>query len=163
MQFHPQEPVDTVFTEIDDLATIAEMAEAPLTQPQKINMAFLLFQKTQVFNRGLTSWISHPAEEQTWEIFKQHFRQAQLEMRQTGALTVQEAINHTQLMELVSQGVQDAILEHAGQSTTTPKIHQIFPHFLPNLFNFIIKTGHIFYTNFQVGRFKFSLKHIKVM
>ena len=45
MQFHPQEPVDTVFTAIDDLATIVEMAEAPLMQPQKINMAFLLFQK----------------------------------------------------------------------------------------------------------------------
>ena len=35
IQFHPQEPVDTVFAEIDDLATIAEMAEASLTQPQK--------------------------------------------------------------------------------------------------------------------------------
>ncbi len=60
MQYHPQEPVDTVFTEIDDLATLAEMAEAPMTQPQKINIAYLLFQKTQSFSRGLTSWIARP-------------------------------------------------------------------------------------------------------
>ena len=39
MPFHPQEPVDTIFMEINDLATIAEMAEASLTQPQKSNMA----------------------------------------------------------------------------------------------------------------------------
>ena len=63
MQFYPQEPVHTIFIEIDDLATIAEMAEATLTQLQKINMARLLFQKTQAFNRGLTSWISRPAAE----------------------------------------------------------------------------------------------------
>ena len=112
MPFHPQEPVDTIFTEIDDLATIAEMAEASLTQPQKINMAFLLFQKTQAFNRGLTSWISRPAKEQTWDNFKQHFQQAQLEMQRTRAITVQEAINHTQLMNLVSQGVQDSLQAH---------------------------------------------------
>ena len=75
----------------------------------KINIAFLLFQKKQAFNRGLTYWISRPANEQAWGNFRQHFRQAQLEMRQTGAITVQEAINHTQLMKLVSQGVQNVL------------------------------------------------------
>ena len=98
MQYQPHEPVDTVFTEIDDLGTLAEMAEAPLTQPQKINIAHLLFQNTQAFNRGLTAWIGRPADEQTWENFKQHFRRAQLDLRKTGALTVQETINHTELM-----------------------------------------------------------------
>ena len=127
MPFHPQEPVDTIFTEINDLATIAEMAEASLTQPQKINMAFLLFQKTQAFNRGLTSWISRPVEEQTWDNFKQHFRQAQLEMRRTGAITVQEAINHTQLMDLVSQGVQDALQAHALHPTPTATVASDHP------------------------------------
>ena len=112
MQYQPTEPVDTVFTEIDDLATISKMAGAPLTQAQKINMAYLLFQQTQSFNRGLTSWNSRPPHEHTWNTFKQHFCQAQLDLRCTGALTVGSTINHTELMDLVLQGVQNALHSH---------------------------------------------------
>lgn len=109
MQYQPTEPVDTIFTEIDDLATISEMADAPLTEAQKINMAYLLFQQTQSFNRGLTSWNSRPPQDHTWNNFKQHFRQAQLDLRRTGALTVGGTINHAELMDLVSQGVHNAL------------------------------------------------------
>ena len=38
MAFPLNEPVDTVFTKIDDLGTIAELARAPMTEQQKINI-----------------------------------------------------------------------------------------------------------------------------
>ena len=37
----PEEPVDTIFAEIDDLATIADFANAPISEHQKINMAYI--------------------------------------------------------------------------------------------------------------------------
>ena len=41
----PEELVDTIFAEIDDLATIADFTNAPLTEHQKINMAYIYFQR----------------------------------------------------------------------------------------------------------------------
>ena len=40
----PEELVDTIFAEIDDLATIPDFANAPLTEYHKINMAYIYFQ-----------------------------------------------------------------------------------------------------------------------
>ena len=40
MQFIASEPVDVIITEIDDLADIAEIAKSPLTDSQKIDLAY---------------------------------------------------------------------------------------------------------------------------
>ena len=52
----PQEPVDTIFGEIDDLATIANYTKAPLTNFRKVNMAYIYFQKCGIFKSTLTKW-----------------------------------------------------------------------------------------------------------
>ena len=77
LTFPPNEPVDTIFTEIDNLATIAELARAPMSEQQKINMAYLLLQNTQVYSNALNKWNQRELAEQNWENFKEHFRTAQ--------------------------------------------------------------------------------------
>ena len=77
MNFPPNEPVCTLFTEIDQLSTIAELAKAPLLERQKINMGYLLLQKVQVYTMVLTKWNQQGANKHTWENFKMHFRDAQ--------------------------------------------------------------------------------------
>ena len=52
--YPPQEPVDTIFREIDDLTTITNYAKAPLTGFQKVNMAYIYFQKCGIFKSTLT-------------------------------------------------------------------------------------------------------------
>ena len=54
--FPPSEPVDTIFIEIDKLASIADIANSPITLRQKINMAYLLFQKLHVYKNALNRW-----------------------------------------------------------------------------------------------------------
>ena len=51
-------------------------------------------------------------------------------MRRTGAITVQESINHSQLLDLVSQGVQDAL--QANSLHPTPN-HTAPPSLLTNM------------------------------
>ncbi len=109
MTFPPNEPIDTIFTEIDDLGTIAELARVPMTEQQKINMGYLLIQQTQVYSTSLNKWNQKDFDDQTWDLFKSHFREAQKALRRTGALTVQESLNHTELVNLVQQGVQQAL------------------------------------------------------
>ena len=77
MNFPPNEPVDTIFTEIDNLGTIAELARAPMTEQQEINMAYLLIQQTQVYSTSLNKWNQLAFNEQTWENLKSHFRDTQ--------------------------------------------------------------------------------------
>ncbi len=85
MHFPPNEPVDTIFTEIDDLGTIAELARAPMTEQQKINMGYLLIQQTQVYSTALICWNQKEYHDQTWTTFKTHFRDAQNALLRTGA------------------------------------------------------------------------------
>ena len=115
LHFPPNEPVDTVFTEIDDLATIAELARAPISDQQKINMAYLILQNAQVYNNALTKWNQFDYAQHTWENFKVHFRDAQKALRRKGALTIQDTMNHIDIINLVQQGVQQA-LEHNKQA-----------------------------------------------
>lgn len=109
MNFPPNEPVDTFFTEIDYLGTITELARAPMSEQQKIKMGYLLIQQTQVYSTAFSKWNQKEYQDQTWETFKSHFRDAQKSLRRTGALTLQESINHTEIVNLVQQGVQQAL------------------------------------------------------
>eukprot|EP00957_Ditylum_brightwellii_P052032 3946852-Ditylum_brightwellii.AAC.1 len=42
MHFDPTEPVDTIFTDIDDLADITELAKDPTTKRQKISIGYII-------------------------------------------------------------------------------------------------------------------------
>ena len=66
-------------------------------------MGYLLLQNTQVYKNALAKW--DQLDDQSWEKFKDHFREAQKSLRRTGALTIQESINHAEIVSLVQQGV----------------------------------------------------------
>ena len=128
LTFPPNEPVDTIFAEIDELATIAELAKAPMTEQQKINMGYLLLQKAQIYSNALNKWNQKEQAEQTWENFKTHFRSAQKALRRTGTLTVQETMNHADIINLVQQGVQMAMTESSSNSTATTRDNYMEGH-----------------------------------
>ena len=56
MSFDPQDPVDVVFTEIDDLAEIAEAIGDPLTDVQQTKLGYVILQNTKRFSSGLKKW-----------------------------------------------------------------------------------------------------------
>ena len=119
----PQEPVDTIFGEIDDLATIAEYANAPLTPFQKINMAYLYFQKCGIFKSALTKWDEADDAGKTWLTFKEHFRAAHKAMKRTGALTIQETFNRDTVANMVQEELHQVLVAtqdpHFGSDNTS--------------------------------------------
>ena len=50
MIFPPNELVDALYTEINELSTIAELAKALMSDQQKIDRGYLSLQKIQVYN-----------------------------------------------------------------------------------------------------------------
>ena len=67
--FDPSESVDTFFAEIEDLETIAEMAENAFNETQKIDMAYLILQNCKRFNSGLKKWDKKDLQDKTWGNF----------------------------------------------------------------------------------------------
>ena len=110
LSYPPQEPVDTIFSEIDDLATIANYAKASLTSFQKINMAYIYFQKCGIFKSALTKWDESPDDAKTWLSFKEHFRAAHKAMKRTGALTIQDTLNRDAVAHMVQEELQQVLV-----------------------------------------------------
>ena len=70
LPYQPAEPVDTIFTKIDTLAEVAKIAKRALTEQQKINIAYLILQKTRKYKSDLNTWNRRTAATKTWPNFK---------------------------------------------------------------------------------------------
>jgi uncharacterized coiled-coil protein SlyX len=106
-RWSPTEPVDTVFKKIDDYADYAELGNISLTQPQKIQKAYLLIHRTNRFPTAITEWNRRTARErQSWETFKEHFRQAYNEFQAVSNLSLEEAQEQTRNANLVTQVIE---------------------------------------------------------
>ena len=66
MTFDPTEPVDAVFTEIEDFA---ESINDPISTVQKCKLAYIVLQNTKRFKSGLREWDRKPLEDKTWDNF----------------------------------------------------------------------------------------------
>ena len=118
LSFPSTEPVDTIFSEIEDLAAIADIAGAPLSATQRVNMAYIHFQKALLYKSALKSWDEKSFVEQTWPAFKRHFRDAHKALRRTGALTINDTINKDQLMNMVTEGVMNILQDFTPTPAT---------------------------------------------
>ena len=107
--FDPTEPVDSVFSEIEDLDTIASMANNPMTEKQKMDMAYLILQNTKRFSTGLKKWDKKDLEEQDWQSFKDHFRKEQKDLRKCGELTIADTLNKEDFVNLLSEGIKEGV------------------------------------------------------
>eukprot|EP00957_Ditylum_brightwellii_P077275 5872570-Ditylum_brightwellii.AAC.1 len=107
MHFNPTDPVDTIFTEIEDFSDVAKIVYSPVSEIKKINMVYLILQKAHKFKLDLKAWNCQSQSQKTWQNFKmislveQDVRQA-LEQHKNykeekeHAAPVTEVINMTQ-------------------------------------------------------------------
>ena len=108
MVFDPTEPVDTIFSEIEDLENIADMADNPMRERQKIDMAYLIIQNSKKFNSSLTKW-DRRENDKTWDDFMQFLRKEQKNMRRTGELTMSDTLNKDDFVHLLSEGIKEGV------------------------------------------------------
>ena len=116
------EPVDTVFSEIDDLVAIAKIANAPMTVTQKINMAYILFSKQHVYKSVLRKWDEQLDDHRNWESFKEHMHLSYKALKRTGALTIKDTLDHNDVMNMVTSGIQQAFatIQDSSSSPSPP-------------------------------------------
>ena len=67
---HPKEPVDEMFTKINNYAEMAAIVKDLMTQTQKCKIAYIILLKTKKFRSGLKEWDKKDRNQQMWESFK---------------------------------------------------------------------------------------------
>jgi len=83
-----------------------------LTSSQTIAKAYVILNKTRRFKNDITAWNRRPEIEKTWESFKNHFRRAHPELRETTDVTLEDSElqhNNANLVQQVVNGMQQAM------------------------------------------------------
>ena len=75
--FVPSDPMVTIFWPIEQLKKLAEIAKIPYTESQIVDFGVQLIKNTRDFETALGNWNSKPENDKSWELFKDHFQEAQ--------------------------------------------------------------------------------------
>mmetsp|Transcript_2347 Transcript_2347/g.3283 ORF Transcript_2347/g.3283 Transcript_2347/m.3283 type:complete len:121 (+) Transcript_2347:372-734(+) len=116
-------PIDTLFSDIDDLCDIAVKAEVTLTQVQGINIAYVLLVKTRQFSSAICVWNCLPLVKKIWHNFTDHLREAKNELKDLEELQGQSEYN-ANLMTTLIEGMQTLLERDKDASTLTPSLNK---------------------------------------
>jgi hypothetical protein len=78
----PQQPVESLFTQIQDCADYSEAGGVLIGHPQQINVGYAKIFATEHFMSACRRWNEKPHAEKTWAQFKAHFSAARRHHKQ---------------------------------------------------------------------------------
>jgi hypothetical protein len=78
----PQQPVETLFKQIQDCADYSEAGGVPIDPSQHINVGFAKIFATGNFMSACRRWNEKPAADKAWTHFKSHFAAARRQHKQ---------------------------------------------------------------------------------
>ena len=127
MFFNPADPMILLFNPIEKLKKMAEAAGIAYTDEQILDMGLTVIRNTRDFEKALGDWESLTARNKTWSCFKQHFKDAQKQLKAIRGPTMQQAGYHHanslahQLRLDIQQRDNDllTVLQHAMNTNST--------------------------------------------
>ena len=121
----PNDPVDLLFVEIDELADVYTLQKNPMTDTQLVEIAYVVIEKAKSFKKDLRDWNRKPQTYQTWGNFKIHFRDAQQELRRSGDLTIKEAMGREEMINVVTESINSVIQEQKEEEAEKENVESI--------------------------------------
>lgn len=115
-QYNVSLPVDVVFDPIDDLEELAALANEPMSEAQKIAMAFIIFQNTGKFKSDLKSWNRKAPHDKTWTNMKTHFRDALQDARDVEDEPIAQAFDQANMISEVLEGVRAIVRDQVAEA-----------------------------------------------
>ena len=89
-----RDPPVIMFNKIEDLMSLAEAAGMPKTEAQIVNYGLAIIKRTNDFEQALLSWYAMNPQQQTYAAFKQHFADAQRELKQIRGARIRDTQFH---------------------------------------------------------------------
>ena len=121
-----RDPIDSIFTKIEDLLEFSGAAGSLFTQPQCINIAYVILNKTGKFQLSIRDWNRKSSPQKTWINFKDPFRSAHKELRESTDITLQDShLNHANLVKEVVEGVQQVLLPSTAEDSVDDLLLQV--------------------------------------
>ena len=118
------EPIDNIFTKIEELVEFASAAGAPYSRPQIINIAYVILKRLRIFNSSITKWnkeIRATPALNTWVHFKTFFREAYEDLREVGELRIADTtLNQANLVTQIVDAVQESLSYPPPHETYSP-------------------------------------------
>jgi hypothetical protein len=93
-RYDPNQPIESLFTQVEDAMEIADAANAPYSPEQIVNVAYNLVYSTGMFADACRDWRRRTAAEKNWANFKVDFTIAHSEYRDSQA-TANQAGYHS--------------------------------------------------------------------
>jgi hypothetical protein len=91
----PQQPVETLFKQIQDCANYSEAGGVLVGHPQQINVGYAKIFATGHFMIACRRWNEKPTAEKTWTHFKSHFAAARCQHKQMQGESAATAVYHS--------------------------------------------------------------------
>ena len=128
MSFHPADPMILLYNPIEKLKTMAEAAAISYTEAQLLDMGLTVIRNTRDFENALGTWEALAPRNKTWVRFKQHFTDAQKQLKAIRGPTMQQAGYHH--ANLLAQQLKTdlerrdtelfSIIQSVAESTSSP-------------------------------------------
>ena len=77
------DPINSIFSTVEDLCKITELAGYPYLLRQQVNIGYLIALKQPIFRNDIRELMRKPVIDKTWTNFMTHFRHAHQELRDT--------------------------------------------------------------------------------
>jgi hypothetical protein len=87
LSYNANEPIDQVWTKINDYSLMSHAANTPATSQQLINIGQVILQRAGCFVSDIRAWNARPPAQQTWNNFQVHFSDAQRDLALAQPLT----------------------------------------------------------------------------
>ena len=106
--YNPSQPVDHVFNRIQKFQDLTQLLGKSKTDAQLVDMAYLIFQKTDHFKDSLMRWNKLPTPpNKDYALFKDHMRSEHADLEQVGGLTVADSTLNTNLLKEIKENQQN--------------------------------------------------------
>ena len=80
-----EEPIDAVFSSVEDLVEIRELAGHPFSSAQIVDLGLIIISKHRIFSSYVRKWMQRPIVKQKWVNFKDDFTAVHHYLRDTDA------------------------------------------------------------------------------
>ena len=110
MIYNPRYPIATIFSAVEGLLDIDNITGTSYIQDQAVNIAYVIIHGTGKFGLVIHEWNRMTTVHRTLVKFKQFFRTAHQELRETSNLTVEDfGMHHTNMVHDVVAGLQEVL------------------------------------------------------
>jgi hypothetical protein len=122
----PQQPVETLFKQIQDCSDFYESGSVLIVHPQQINIGYAKIFATGHFMSACRRWNEKPTAEKTWTQFKSHFAADHRQHKQIQGESAATAGYHSESADMTQNEDQTAeatigALENLATATATDR------------------------------------------